>query len=80
MLVGLHEQIHAAELQDQELAGLQGSPQAAWVPDGLVRSGTGLGAATERKARPAGATSSIAMTNSKGFASGLRQRETGPLC
>lgn len=51
----LHEQTHPAELQDQELAGLQRSAEAARLPDDLVRSGHGLGAAADRQARPAAA-------------------------
>jgi hypothetical protein len=55
VVAGLHEQTHPAELQDQELAGLQRSAEAARLPDDLVRSGDGLGAATDRQARPAAA-------------------------
>ena len=51
----LHEQTDPAELQDQELAGLQRSAEAAWFPDDLVRSGHGLGAVADRQARPAAA-------------------------
>ena len=51
----LHEQTDPAELQDQELAGLQRSAEAARLPDDLVRSGHGLGAAADRQARPAAA-------------------------
>jgi len=36
VVAGLHEQTHPAELQDQELAGLQRGAEAAWLPDDLV--------------------------------------------
>lgn len=55
VVAGLHEQTHPADLQDQELAGLQRSAEAAWLPDDLVRPGHGLGAATDRQARPSAA-------------------------
>ncbi|WP_245823384.1 hypothetical protein [Antarctobacter heliothermus] len=51
----LHEQTDPAELQDQELAGLQRSAEAARLPDDLVRPGHGLGATADRQARPAAA-------------------------
>src|SRR6056297_1880961 len=47
VVASLHEQTHPAELQDQELAGLQRSAEAAWLPDDLVRSGHGLGATAD---------------------------------
>ena len=50
MVVGKYEQTVPAELQDQELASLQGSVEAAWLPDQLVRSGCGLGASADRQA------------------------------
>ena len=53
VVVGLPVQTHPAELQDQELADLQRSVEAAWLPDDLVRSGHGLGAAADRQAGPA---------------------------
>ncbi len=55
MVAGLHEQTHPAALQDQELACLQQSAEAAWLPGDLVRSGHGLGAAADRQARPTAA-------------------------
>jgi transposase len=50
---GLHEQTHPAELQDEELAGLQRSAEAARFPYDLVRPGHGLGAAADGEARQA---------------------------
>ena len=49
VVAGLHERTHLAELQDQELAGLQQSAEAAHHPDDLVRPGHRLGAATTGK-------------------------------
>lgn len=48
----VHEQTDTADLQDQELGILQRSLEAAWLADDLVRSGNGLGAATDGQARP----------------------------
>lgn len=36
MVAVLREQIHLAELNEKELAGLERSAEAAWLPDGLV--------------------------------------------
>ncbi len=52
VVAGPYEQTDPAELQDQDLAGLQQSPQAARFPDDLVRSGHGVGAAADRQAKP----------------------------
>ena len=55
VVAGLHEQTHPAELQDQELAVLQRSAEAARLPDDLVRPRDGLGAATNGQAWTAAA-------------------------
>jgi hypothetical protein len=55
VVAGLDEQTDPADLQDQELAILERSVEAAWLPHHLVRSGHGLSAAADRHARQAAA-------------------------
>ncbi|PZX10309.1 hypothetical protein LX81_04261 [Palleronia aestuarii] len=55
VVVALHEQTDPAKLREQELAVLQRSAEAEWLPGDLVRSGDGLGATADRQARPAAA-------------------------
>ena len=53
VVAGPHEQTHPADLQGQELAGLQRRAEAARLPSDLVRPKHGLGAAIDGQARQA---------------------------
>ena len=63
MVAGAHEQTRTTGLQDQELAGLQRSAEAAWLPDDLVRSGDGLDAtAVSKRGRQQGYSDAATQT------------------
>lgn len=49
MVAALHEQPYPSKIQEQQLADRQRSADTTRFPDHLVRSGFGVGAATDRQ-------------------------------